>query len=180
MKFGRAAWVAMAVLPLGLVINACTSSAGAPSPPASAAVSPPTAGSLEPIDEQEAVGAYRAMWEDLVVAAQTSDAEHPQLDDHATGDALELLKHMMRDGRKRGVVTKGSLRTAPRVEKSDVSSAVIRDCADDSDWLRYTKDGDLQNAVPGGRHLVDATVTRQGQRWFVQSLYIDEVGTCIG
>lgn len=180
MKSGRVTWVTLAALPLGLGLNACTSSAGAPSLPASAAVSPPTTGSTASIDGREAVDAYRAMWKDLVVAAQTSDAEHPQLDDHATGDALELLKHMMRDGKAKGVVTKGEPKFAPRVENVRSTTAVISDCADGTAWLRYTETGELENDTPGSHHLVDAKVVRQGGRWLVATLYIDEAGTCLG
>ncbi|GAA2661292.1 hypothetical protein [Streptomyces vastus] len=130
-------------------------------------------------ERAEALDAYRAMWDDLVVAARTSDAEHPQLDDHANEGALELLRHMMRENKKQGVVTKGQPKFAPVVTEGGATKVVIQDCADGSHWLQYTEDGSLNNDVPGGHHRVDATVGKHKDRWLVESLYIDEVGTCL-
>lgn len=128
---------------------------------------------------QEAVTAYRAMWADAMVAARTSDPQHPQLDNHATDGALQLLRHMMRANREEGVVTKGQSKFAPVAMKADLAKVVVQDCADDSRWLQYTLDGALEDHVPGGHHRIDATVRKHGDRWIVESLYIDEVGTCV-
>ncbi|KPI17637.1 hypothetical protein OK074_1658 [Actinobacteria bacterium OK074] len=119
------------------------------------------------------------MWNDLVVAARTSDADNPRLADHAEGGALQLLRHMMRENRKQVVVTKGKPEFAPVVTEGRPSKVVIEDCADGSRWLQYAKDGSLKDAVPGGHHRVDATVGKHGGRWLVDSLFIDEVGTCV-
>ncbi|MFE6287854.1 hypothetical protein [Streptomyces sp. NPDC057877] len=126
-----------------------------------------------------AVVAYLAMWDDAVAAAKVSDAEHPRLDDHAEEGALQLLQHMMRENRQEGVVTRGRPEFAPVVTERGASEVVIEDCADGSDWLQYTEDGALKDDVPGGHHRVDATVRRHGERWLVESLRIDAVGTCV-
>lgn len=132
-------------------------------------------------ESAEALGAYRAMWDDLAAAAATSDPKHPRLKAHASDEALALLRHMMTEDRKKGVVTKGELRLDPAVEDAEDSEAtkvLVRDCADGSNWLHYTKGGDLYNDVPGGHHRVDATVRQHDGVWRVERLYIDEVGTC--
>ncbi|MER6075153.1 hypothetical protein ABT187_41430 [Streptomyces sp. NPDC001817] len=126
----------------------------------------------------EAMDAYRAMWGDLAAAAQTSDAKYPRLEAHASGEALELLRYMMTQDRKKDVVTKGRLRLDPVAEKRDAATVVIRDCADATDWLHYAKDGKREDDVPGGHHRVDATVRQQHGAWTVERLYIDRVGTC--
>lgn len=138
-----------------------------------------TAASPRPeVEYAEALVAYRAMWDDLAAAAATSDAEHPRLKAHAWGGALELLRYMMTEDRKKNVVAKGRLRLNPNVESGDATRVVIRDCADASDWLHYTRDGELENDVPGGHHRVDATVRPYGGGWRVERLYIDQVGSC--
>ncbi|MFD8723945.1 hypothetical protein ACFV2H_39825 [Streptomyces sp. NPDC059629] len=126
-----------------------------------------------------ALAAYRAMWGDVVVAARTSDARNSRLDDHAEGGALQLLRHMMRANKQQGVVTKGQPTFAPVVTEAGASTVVIQDCADGSRWLQYTEGGSPKDDVPGGHHRVDATVSKQGGRWLVESLYIGEVGTCV-
>ncbi|KOV62868.1 hypothetical protein [Streptomyces sp. MMG1121] len=118
------------------------------------------------------------MWNDTMIAARTSDAENPQLNDHAEGGALQLVRHMMREDAKQGLVTKGQPTFAPVVTKAGPATVVIQDCADGSRWLQYTKDGSLKDDMPGGHHRVDATVQKHGDRWLVESLYIGEVGTC--
>ncbi|MEV8015280.1 hypothetical protein AB0O76_02750 [Streptomyces sp. NPDC086554] len=140
---------------------------------------PSVKASPEPeVSSPGALTAYRAMWDDLAAAAVTSDAKHPRLKAHASGGALELLRYMMTQDRKKDVVTKGRLRLDPAVENGDASKVVIQDCADATAWLQYTKDGALENDVPGGHHRVDATVRQQGGAWRVDRLYIDQVGTC--
>ncbi|MBT2676239.1 hypothetical protein J7E95_36730 [Streptomyces sp. ISL-14] len=119
------------------------------------------------------------MWDDAMAASRTSDAAHPQLDDHAQGGALQLLRHMMRESEKQGVVSRGQPKLAPVVTKVGASTVVIEDCADGSQWLQYTRDGSLKDDVPGGHHRIDATVGKHGDRWLVESLYIGEVGTCV-
>lgn len=177
MKDGCGGLAPLAVLVL-LTVTACASGERAALPPATPASSPAVA-EAPPPSATAAVAAYRAMWDDAVVAARASDAEHARLDDHAEGGALQLLRHMMRENRKQGVVTKGEPKFAPMVTKVEGSKIVIEDCADGSRWLQYAEDGSLKDDVPGGHHRVDAAVSRHGDRWLVESLYVGEVGTCV-
>ncbi|MCL7377017.1 hypothetical protein [Streptomyces sp. 35G-GA-8] len=91
---------------------------------------------------------------------------------------MELLRYMMTQDRRKGVVTKGPLHLTPAVESSEATKSVIRDCVDATDWLHYTAAGKPENGVPGGHHRVDATVEQHGGVWKVERLYIDQVGTC--
>jgi hypothetical protein len=118
------------------------------------------------------------MWDDFATAAETSDATHPRLGAHASGGALQLLRHMMTADRKKEVVTKGRLRLDPVVEDNGAARVVIRDCADATDWLHYTTDGKPENGVPGGHHRIDATLLQRGGDWRVDGLYIGQVGSC--
>ncbi len=126
----------------------------------------------------KALIAYRAMWNDLVAAATTSDPKHPRLDDHAAGGALELLRYMMRQDRNKGVITKGQLRLAPVGKNGEASKVSVRDCVDGADWLHFTRDGRLEDKIPGGHHRVNATAIERDGVWRVEHLFIDEVGTC--
>ncbi|MET9085527.1 hypothetical protein ABZX77_27195 [Streptomyces sp. NPDC004237] len=178
MENGHGGLASLAALVLLLTAAACTSADGAPGPPGTPA-SGRSAAAAPPSGDAAALAAYQAMWGDVVVAARTSDAGHSRLDDHAEGGALQLLLHMMRANKEQGVVTKGQPTFAPVVTKAGASTVVIQDCADDSRWLQYTEDGSLKDDVPGGHHRVDATVSKHGGRWLVESLYIGEVGTCV-
>ncbi|MEV0966463.1 hypothetical protein AB0J25_28440 [Streptomyces sp. NPDC049910] len=169
--------VGVIVAAVGLLLTGCTkgSTGIQPLPGASRDTTP----SRSPVAEAAgALAAYRAMWGDLAAAAKSSDASHPGLGTHASGAALQLLRHMMTKDREKDVVTKGRLRVYPSVEDSGPAKVVIRDCADAADWLHYTTDGKLENAVPGGHHRIDATVLQRGDRWRVDQLYIGQVGSC--
>jgi hypothetical protein len=130
------------------------------------------------VGDQEALAAYRAMMNDLVTVAGNPNEDDPRLQGHASAGALALLRYMVRDDRRKNVVGKGSLRVDPTVVKSGAEQVVVRDCADATQWLLYTKDGKLENNVPGGRHRVDATLSKHDGVWRVERLYFDEVGTC--
>lgn len=125
---------------------------------------------------------YLAMWADMVEAAKTSDYVSPRLDDHATAQALVLLSGALRKAHDKGLVIKGTPRFSPRVTgqtpQEHPVAVSLQDCMDDSDWLNYRNDGQLQNDVPGGRHRATATVGFLDGRWVVTRLQIGEVGTC--
>src|SRR3712207_8780642 len=55
----------------------------------SATTTPTASPSPSPSAEDEALAAYRGMWQDMVVAARTSDYQSPLLARHATGPALD-------------------------------------------------------------------------------------------
>ncbi|MEU6158824.1 hypothetical protein [Streptomyces sp. NPDC047130] len=155
--------------------GAAASGAGGAPPPSQSQSTAAADGS------KEAVAAYKAMWNETVEASHTANVKHPGLDDYATDGAYQLLLHMMRSYEKDGVVARGRPTFSPEVKSVAADKVVISDCSDSRRWLMYRKsDGQLKNDVPGGHHLIDATVSRHGDRWLVESLYIHEVGTCIG
>ena len=150
-----------------------TPSSGTPS-----TVSPPSPDDVRTL----AVKVYLAMWADMVEAATTSDYTSPRLADHADAQALLLLSGMLRAAHDHKVVVKGTPRFSPVVTAVTPSrkpiAVSLRDCADGSSWLSYRLDGRLQDDVPGGRHLITATVGLYHGRWVVTRLSIGAVGTC--
>ncbi|WP_157856317.1 hypothetical protein [Actinacidiphila yeochonensis] len=122
--------------------------------------------------------AYRAMMNDLVVVSRNPNENDPRLRDHASAGALMLLRYIMEADRQKDVVGRGTPVVDPTIVKSAATQAVIRDCIDDTQWLLYTRDGELENDVPGGRHRVDATLEVRAGAWRVVRLYFDQVGTC--
>lgn len=178
-KIGRKCAVMAAGASLLLAAVACTPADDKPASPRPAAPSGSAAPTRSPSDGTEAaVAAYRAMWDDLVAVARTSDETNPRLDDHAESGGLGLLRYMMREGKKQGVVGKGYVRLAPVAKRVSTSKVTILDCSDSTHWLQYRLDGTLKNNVPGGHHRVEATVVQHDGRWVVNSLFIDAVGTC--
>ncbi|MER6091284.1 hypothetical protein [Streptomyces bluensis] len=129
-------------------------------------------------EHAEALDAYRAMWRDLVLASETSDAGSPVLDDHATDGALELMKYGLREAKKEKVVSKGAPLVDPRVVSVTSQEVTLQDCVDGTDWLQYKLNGELKNAVPGSHTKADATVRREGKAWKVSKLYFYEAGSC--
>ncbi|MEU4889513.1 MULTISPECIES: hypothetical protein [Streptomyces] len=162
----------------GALLAGCSTASSDPEHPSERVSETPDAPNARAVESREAVATYRAMWDDAVAAAATSDAKHPRLHAHASAGALELLRYMMSENRKKGLVAKGRLHLDPEVEKSQATRVVIRDCADATGWLRYAEDGELENDVPGGHHRVDATVRQRSGMWRVEDLYLHEAGTC--
>ncbi|MCQ4084387.1 hypothetical protein NGB36_28350 [Streptomyces sp. RB6PN25] len=142
----------------------------------------PSASAAIPARQLAALSAYRAMWNDLVHASLTADVNAPQLSDHASAGALQLLRYGLEQEQKEGVVSKGQPVLDPVVVSSQPTAQpvkyALRDCFDDTHWLQYTKSGKLKNDVPGGHHLTDATVELNDGTWKVTSLYLHEAGTC--
>ncbi|GAU71110.1 hypothetical protein SSP35_27_00310 [Streptomyces sp. NBRC 110611] len=118
------------------------------------------------------------MWRDLTVASETSNVSSPQLDDHATGGALELMKYGLGKSKRENVVSKGAPKLDPKVVSANDLKVTLRDCVDDRNWLQYKLNGELKNDVPGGHFRVDATVWRTNGVWKVSDLYMHEVGSC--
>ncbi|MET9293074.1 hypothetical protein [Streptomyces sp. NPDC003077] len=148
--------------------------------PATAPSSPGHAAQREGV--RGAVNAYRAMWKDMERAALTADPADPRLDEHATGAALRLLKYVLSEYRRQGVVAKGTSTLSPRMESvvpgSHPTRVTIRDCADASQWLLYKSDGGLKNNVPGGHHDNRATMQRFGNAWKAVELKVGKAGSC--
>src|SRR4051812_7406202 len=76
----------------GLVLTSCADSPS-DARPLPEGTSETTVSRMPDAKHAEALDAYRAMWRDLTLASETSDGSSPLLDDHATGGALELMRH---------------------------------------------------------------------------------------
>ncbi|WP_419994458.1 hypothetical protein [Streptomyces boninensis] len=118
------------------------------------------------------------MWDDAVVAARTSDAKHPRLNDHADDGALGLLRLVLRDYRKYGLVAQGEPRLDPQIVSEDSKRVVVRDCLDDEKWQIRKRDGSPPDVEQGTRERIDATVTLRDGAWVVTRLKIHEPATC--
>lgn len=140
--------------------------------------SPSSSPSLASEGESKAIATYRAMWEDAAAASRTSDPKHPRLDDHAKGNALSLLRYVMKESRKAGVVNVGAASVAPAVVKSSEDSVELLDCVDGSKWVQ-AKPSDSPGGMPGGHYRTEATVVLKSGKWMVSELYSAEAGTCM-
>jgi hypothetical protein len=117
------------------------------------------------------------MWADAAEASRTSDAKHPQLDDHAQGDALDLLRNMMDEAKADGATSRGGVLVAPSVVKSQPAEVQLLDCVDGTKW-EQVKAGGVADALAGAHYRTEATVARGSGAWKVSKLYWGEAGTC--
>ncbi len=83
------------------------------------------------------LAAYRAHWADVIEAGKTADWRSSRLDDHATGETLETVRDNYRKLQADGEVVRGTVRLHPRVTSVRGSTAIISDCNDATDFLRY-------------------------------------------
>lgn len=181
-----AACVVLAVLTL--TVAGCrgttpTHEQGSPIPePALTEPSGSESASAPDVSEQEAIFAYRGMWDAFVEAGKTSDPDAADLRLYASDDALALIVSALYTSREQRQVTLGDLVIEPAVAAStppDAPTKVeIRDCVDDSRWLEYEASGGLVDDEPGGRHRTTATVTRSEDGWKVSSFTVEAAGTC--
>lgn len=134
------------------------------------------------VAERDAMAAYRGMWRAFVHASQTSNAKDPLLARYATGTALATITTALTRSHNKGEISKGNVVLHPSVTSAtpaDAPSEVdLKDCADDSSWLKYHSNGTLINDVPGGKHLVMAVVSRSTTAWKVSDFAAHGVGTC--
>ncbi|WP_245685653.1 hypothetical protein [Streptomyces yerevanensis] len=161
----------------GLLLAGCTDGSSDARPLPKGTIET-TASRTPNAEHAEALDAYRAMWRDLTLASETSDAASPLLDDHATGGALELMKYGLQKSKREQVVSKGAPRVDPEVLSATSQKVVLVDCVDDRKWLQYKLNGELKNNAPGGHFKADATVRHSKGVWKVSDLYMHEVGSC--
>lgn len=170
------------------LLSACSGGSQAPTstdlttPPVSVTSASPTP-STEDKARNDVLTAYRGMWSDMSAAAVTSDSKSPLLARHATGPALTAIVESLYTDKKAGLVTRGHLVLDPRITSLDLNKqptkAVISDCGDTSDWLKYKKaTGAPQDDKPGGRHRISASVYGLNGSWKVVSFQLQGVGTC--
>ncbi|WP_238412891.1 hypothetical protein [Saccharothrix deserti] len=174
------------------VLAACSSgnSASPPSGTSSPAAAPPAASSpstplsAEDKAKNDALTAYRGMWQDFVESGRTSDWQSPKLGQHATGVALTNLSRGLYADHYNGLVTKGDPVLNPTVSSvepaGDPKKIIVSDCGDSTNWLKYRADnGQLADNEPGGRQAINAIVEKQSDgSWKVSDFGVHDVGTC--
>lgn len=122
------------------------------------------------------------MWSAFEHAGLTSDSRDPLLAQFATDDALNNITHALDVNRGKGLVIRGKLVINPSVTAAtpadSPNNVAIKDCVDDTNWLKYQKASGKLDDVPGGRHETTAVVEKLGG-WRVTSFALDgRPGTC--
>ncbi|MFD2414834.1 hypothetical protein [Amycolatopsis pigmentata] len=124
------------------------------------------------------------MWDDMAVAAETSNWQDPRLGQHATGVALTNITRGLYADKANGLITKGRPKNVPQVSSveplSAPAKAIVTDCGDDSQWQHYRLDnGQSANDGPSGRRQINAVVEKQQDGvWRVTDFGVHGVGSC--
>lgn len=174
-----ATWVCSASLVFLMSISCSTASPAAV--PTSTAMPDTSKAPPTTVDgsASEALATYSGLWRAMAKAATTSDWRDPELAKFATGDALAVVTRSLYLDHQNGVVTRGAPKTNPRTTSVTSTKVVIADCGDDSGWLKYKANGQLQNDTPGGRRAITAEVQRQPDgSWRVTRFAVEGVGSC--
>jgi hypothetical protein len=157
-----------------------TPSSSGPTPSLHAPSASPTDARLAAV--QDALAAYRNMWQAYIAASNAGDPQSPDLAKYASGSALTTLVTGLTNNKSKGLTTKGSPQLNPAqtgFSPADAPTSVtVGDCLDDSHWLLYKPNGDLADNTPGGRHRVTATVVKGDGGWKVTAFAAQGVGTC--
>lgn len=174
-------------LVLALVAGCAVGAPPEPSPPLTSVAPPPSPSptpSAGDVAGQEALAAYRGMWEAFVAAGTTSDWRSPDLGRHATGVALTNLSRGLYADSANGLVTRGEPALSPEVSSvepaADPVRVLVTDCGDSSNALKYrASDGSRVGDGAGGRRLINAVVERQSDgSWKVSDFGVQEIGSC--
>ncbi len=180
----------LAMVALALAATSCTPkpapSPSASTPPVSLRSPSPSPAPTDPrvAAVQDAVAAYRGMWQAYETVAQNPDPQQSDLARYATGDALRTMTNGLQSLKNQGLEGTGSVTHSPRVtEVSPVNSPTqvsISDCMDTSaSHIVRASPGPAYSDSPGGRRLCLATVQRQGDgAWRVTGFGVRAVGTC--
>lgn len=135
--------------------------------------------------EQDALAAYRGMWQAYVAAVRVPDPTDRNLARFAAGEALQTLTSGLQSLKDQGLKGSGEISVSPKISAAtpaDAPTAVsVRDCVDTtgSTIVRASPGGPPYSDTPGGRRLCLAEVTRQPDgQWRVTSFGVREVGTC--
>ncbi len=180
----------LAVFGLALAVAGCTPKPGAPksTPTPDVSLRPPSssAASTDPnvAAVQNAVAAYRGMWDAYMRVLAAPDPDNPELARYATGAALKTLTDGVRDVRDKGLKGEGAFILSPQVTEVAPASAPtkvgIRDCLNTAQSrIVRASPGPAYSDKPGGRRQCIATVERQADgAWKVTSFGLHEVGSC--
>ena len=120
--------------------------------------------------EQEALDAYRAFWDAYLAAADPMDPLSTRLSDHATGTELETVRTAFIARRSGGEVIRGTVDLAPRVVSIVGDAATVRDCYLDNTGVYDAATGTRKDTATGVRHLITASLVREGTAWKVSDL----------
>ena len=123
------------------------------------------------------LAAYRAHWADVIEAGKTADWRSPRLDDHATGEVLKTVRDNYRRIQADGEVVRGTVRLHPRIASIRGSTAIVRDCNDVTDFIRY----DAKTGAPREERKTDiaeleALLRLVNGRWLVSKTILK--GSC--
>ncbi|MES0836779.1 hypothetical protein [Nocardiopsis tropica] len=127
--------------------------------------------------EEEAVAVYLDFWDAIVLASAEMDPEHPALEEHAVGQALELAQLGVQGVVDGGQGMEGEPVLAPEVVAAepggDPKTVEIEDCQRSGDWA-VVGSGELESDDV----LVTATVQRDLFDWWVVEMRIWGEDTC--
>lgn len=165
--------LATAVVMVGMLSSGCATQVDDTEP--SVGETPEPTESTSP--EELAVDTYEAMWSVVVEASHEGDADPPELETYASGDALALMRHALEGAVADEATVEGEPELDP--EAIDVSSAevTLRDCMDSTNWIEHTS-GQQDDSPSEGLRQVDATVAYDGLSWKVDRIRIWEPETC--
>lgn len=169
MRTPVARWMAVVA---SAVLTGCAAQGSGPAE-TPARTPPVVAAPASPSPEEMALDAYRGMWDVVVEGSHEGAVGHPDLDEYATGQALELTTAMLR-----GVHATGEPRMNPEAaeESGNPPSVSIKDCIDDSEWTVPEETTDSEDR--SGRRTVTATAVSHGERWLVEELWLEDYGSC--
>ena len=161
----------MALLSMIAVLTAACSSGGdGATTTTTLSQSPTSTTSTLPPAEQEVADAYRAFWDAYLASADPMDPLSTRLSDHATGTELETVRTAFIARRSGGEVIRGSFELAPRVVSVVGDTATVRDCYLDNTGIYDAATGTRKDTPTGVRHLITATLVREGGAWKVSDL----------
>jgi hypothetical protein len=129
-----------------------------------------TSSTLAP-SEQEVADAYRAFWDAYLASADPMDPLSTRLSDHATGTELETVRAAFVARRSGGEVIRGNFDLAPRVVSVVGDTATVRDCYLDNTGIYDAATGTRKDTPSGVRHLITASLKREGGMWKVSDLH---------
>ncbi|MCY9785183.1 hypothetical protein KIK06_14965 [Nocardiopsis sp. EMB25] len=119
--------------------------------------------------------AYLGMWGTVVEGSHEGTVGHPDLDEYASGQALELTSAMLQ-----GVVAIGEPVLNPQVVATELDddpvTVRVEDCVDSSGWL-VTDEGEPAD-VGERKRLVSASVVSTDHGWRVDDLWLEDYGSC--
>jgi hypothetical protein len=127
-------------------------------------------GSTVTTAEREVLDAYRGFWDAYLAAADPMEPLSPRLAEHATGTELETVRGAFVARRSGGEVIRGGFDLAPRVVSVVGDAATVRDCYLDNTGIYDATTGTRKDTATGVRHLITASVVREGGSWKVSEL----------